>query len=371
MTFDEAFKLAANFAGQNQFDQSISILQQLLTAVPDHPDVVRALGITMLKKGDLAEAVPFLWKHVQRAWAADAIRELAFTLEKLKRYGDADFVCRQAGPQRTAADPYLLNIWGKSLNHLSRFPEALEKFQQARILAPDEKSIARNISISLLGCGEDEKAIQCFSETTAPWSGAGEAKDIVNLYAGEAPSYDDNEVQRFLPERLVDFVREVVPNHRIEAALDLACGTGLLADHLPQENIALVGIDLSPDMLAGAARKGRYRSLIQGDMVAAMAGLNESFDTVFACACLNYLSDLQPLFANVARALNPGGIFAFSVDPSLDSQDIGVTAPGEYCHSRKYLRRLAAEVGFEEAAITIGRHRGTPGFWCVFRKMPN
>jgi hypothetical protein len=49
--------------------------------------------------------------------------------------------------------------------------------------------------------------------------------------------------------------------------------------------------------------------------------------------------------------------------------DIGVTTPGEYAHSRRYLRRLAAETGFAEVAIKIMEHRVYPGFWCALRRL--
>ncbi len=45
-----------------------------------------------------------------------------------------------------------------------------------------------------------------------------------------------------------------------------------------------------------------------------------------------------------------------------------MAAQGEFAHSRRYVRRLAAESGLEEAAIEILEHRFYPGFYCAFRK---
>ncbi len=47
---------------------------------------------------------------------------------------------------------------------------------------------------------------------------------------------------------------------------------------------------------------------------------------------------------------------------------MSMTAEGEYAHSRRYVRRLAAESGLEEVAIKIFEHRFYPGFYCAFRK---
>lgn len=64
--------------------------------------------------------------------------------------------------------------------------------------------------------------------------------------------------------------------------LDAGCGTGLLADHLPHDAI-VDGLDISPEMLAVARSKGRYRALMEADLTrpppsppAAYAGLVSS-----------------------------------------------------------------------------------------------
>jgi predicted TPR repeat methyltransferase len=82
------------------------------------------------------------------------------------------------------------------------------------------------------------------------------------------------------------------------------------------------------------------------------------------------MADLAPYFRQAARLLEPGGNLFFSVDPAPDDMEIGESGPGEYAHSRSYLRRCAAETGFSEVAIAVMGHRATPGFWCAFRKEP-
>jgi len=66
--------------------------------------------------------------------------------------------------------------------------------------------------------------------------------------------------------------------------------------------------------------------------------------------------------------LAPSGHLIFSVDPVNDELDIGQSAPGEYAHSRAYIRRLTAGAGLREISITIDVHRAYPGFWCVFQR---
>ena len=91
--------------------------------------------------------------------------------------------------------------------------------------------------------------------------------------------------------------------------------------------------------------------LVEGDLVQAMAARTDSFDLVASTCVLYHIADLAPFFREAARLLVPGGHLFFSVDPAPDSMDIGVSSPGEYAHSRAYLRRLATKTGFAETAI--------------------
>jgi predicted TPR repeat methyltransferase len=235
-------------------------------------------------------------------------------------------------------------------------------------LAPDNVTAWHNLSVTLVQLGRSEEAVAAFSRKSTPWTGEIAGGDVAMEYAAAAPSYDDNQLHRSFGPRLWAFARRIAPESRFGRVLDLGCGTGLLGLSLPSSVEVLVGIDLSPDMLAVAAKRGRYHRLLQGDLVAVMTRLAERFDAVFSSCVLYHLADLAPVFAQAARLLAPGGVFFFSVDPSADGQDIGITGPGEYCHSRPYLRRLAGEAAMAEIAIAIAVHRATPGFYCAFRK---
>lgn len=48
-------------------------------------------------------------------------------------------------------------------------------------------------------------------------------------------------------------------------ALDAGCGTGLVAEYLPEDAV-IDGLDISAEMLARAAAKGRYRTLHEVDL---------------------------------------------------------------------------------------------------------
>ncbi|MEZ5839852.1 MAG: methyltransferase domain-containing protein [Hyphomicrobiales bacterium] len=128
----------------------------------------------------------------------------------------------------------------------------------------------------------------------------------------------------------------------------------------------LSGIDLSPAMIAEAARKGVYDELAMGDLTYGLGGEAESCDLVTAADVLIYLGDLAPVFAGVARALVPSGLFAFSVQSLKDGAGGPGWALGEdmrYHHSRGYLEALAAANNLRPAhveAVVCRCDRGLP-----------
>jgi predicted TPR repeat methyltransferase len=98
-------------------------------------------------------------------------------------------------------------------------------------------------------------------------------------------------------------------------ALDLGCGTGLVAEALRACCGSIVGVDLSSAMAAAARRKNVYADVVVADMTDFIAAQPEaSCDLVVAGDALVYVADLAPVCRAVARALVPDGLFAFTVE---------------------------------------------------------
>lgn len=102
--------------------------------------------------------------------------------------------------------------------------------------------------------------------------------------------------------------------------LDLACGTGMMTLQLAKAGCRVIGVDLSPEMLAVADQRLREAgfpvTFLQQDM--RYCRLGELFDHVFClCDSLNYLTDEEDLhqcFSSVGKLLRPGGLFVFDVN---------------------------------------------------------
>jgi len=115
---------------------------------------------------------------------------------------------------------------------------------------------------------------------------------------------------------------------QVQTACDLACGTGTHAIELAQKGIRVFAVDLSPDMCRIARSKVRQAKLpvtvIEADM--RTFRLPKPVDLV-TCEfdAINHVphkKDLKRVAKAVARALQPGGIFAFDVNNRLSFEQI-------------------------------------------------
>jgi SAM-dependent methyltransferase len=90
--------------------------------------------------------------------------------------------------------------------------------------------------------------------------------------------------------------------------LDAGCGTGRVAIELDRRGVAVVGVDLDPEMLSTARRKAPELTWIEADL--ATVTLDRRFDAVVMAG--NVMIFLAPgsegaVVANMARHLAPGG----------------------------------------------------------------
>lgn len=154
------------------------------------------------------------------------------------------------------------------------------------------------------------------------------------------------------------------------AALDLGCGTGLMAREMRDACASIDGVDLAPAMAARARASGLYGAVEAGDMEAFVALRRDaSVDLVMAADVFVYCGDLAPVFAQSRRVLALGGLFAFTLQQA-QSGDYELGADLRYAHSRAYLTRLLQSCGFEILVcddVSVRQDRGVavPGLALV------
>jgi malonyl-CoA O-methyltransferase len=127
-------------------------------------------------------------------------------------------------------------------------------------------------------------------------------------------TYDEFAVlQSQLREQMLDRLRWVA--FEPEAILDLGCGTGhaavALARRWPQARV--IALDFASGMLRETARHdeaGRCERLCADAFSVPLS--DASVDLVFSNLLLPWCTDLDALFAEVARLLRPRGLFTFT-----------------------------------------------------------
>jgi predicted TPR repeat methyltransferase len=191
---------------------------------------------------------------------------------------------------------------------------------------------------------------------------------VARLFDQYAARFDEHLVDRLgyrAPNLLRDAVTEVCahtnrPMH-FARALDLGCGTGLAGAAFRDCVEHIAGVDLSGGMIGEARRKGLYDALCVADALDHLrASPDGAFDLILAADVLVYIGDLAPLFTQVAHALTPGGLFAFTAE-SRDGEGYAIGPETRYAHSRSYIGRVARGVGLAVRLLQAAAPRNNKG----------
>lgn len=225
--------------------------------------------------------------------------------------------------------------------------------------AEDESSVARTAFSLLSAYGQREAAIRLGRARLAEAGDDPIQRYLFDAVVGEkldrAPrdylvAYFDRFADTF-DRQLVDVLGYDVPQklsrlvdavgRDLPCAVDLGCGTGLAAPHLRRGRARLIGVDLSPRMLAKAAKRKAYDELVEAELVAFLEQSQERFDLVFAADALIYLGALNAFFKAAARVMPAGAVLAFNVE-TTEAAAYALLPSGRFAHELSALRKTAA-----------------------------
>lgn len=174
-----------------------------------------------------------------------------------------------------------------------------------------------------------------------------------------ALAYDQQELQRFAYRPTHDAVMSALDGVRPSRVVDLGCGTGQLTSRLIERfpHATVVGVDLSPGMLARAADRlgtvGPARPAIVRADAQRLPFAPASIDLVVCTESFHWYPDQAGTLGGLADVLRPGGrLVVASVAmvtglgehllrrvTTLGGQPVRALAPAQ-------LRRLLEETGF-------------------------
>lgn len=243
---------------------------------------------------------------------------------------------------------------------------ALSRYRRCRDIAPDRPGPA----YMMAALGDGATPVQ------AP------ADYVTGFFDWYAEHFDEHLVQRLEysgPQAVARALAQAL-GHPPRHLVDLGCGTGLAVQALDPPPKAATGIDLSPAMLARASARALYDTLLEGDLVERLSEFAPAAaDAVIAVDTLVYVGDIAGVFAEVARILDPGGVFVatFEALPEHASDAAGagweLAATGRYRHTLEAVRRIAAAAGLaverlDAVSVRVELGLPVPGLLGIFRK---
>ena len=153
--------------------------------------------------------------------------------------------------------------------------------------------------------------------------------------------------------------------------LDLGCGTCLCGPWLRKLAKKLVGIDISPEMIAIAKEKSLYDTLEVEDVERALEKYKD-VDLIIAADVFTYIGKLDTIFTKAHEALAKDGLFVFSVEKTaVEPKKIKKTV--RYAHSRNYLDALIQDshfetVRFDNLVLRKQKNQSVEGYLVMLRK---
>lgn len=261
---------------------------------------------------------------------------------------------------------------GEALAAADALPTAIAEFQRAARLAPEDGRPHWQIAKLWLAVGEPDRAEaaaevaetlhganagaiaamreQAARMRTAARSDAGYVRHLFDQFAADYDTRMRGRLGYAAPTILRGLAALLLQPDGARDVLDLGCGTGLSGLAFKPFARRLVGVDLSPRMIEKARALAIYDGLAEGDVENLPPSIHGAFDIVIAADVLVYVGDLDAVFAMAASRLRGNGLWLFTTERG-DAHDFELGPKRRYRHSEPYLRRLAADHGFDVASL--------------------
>ena len=180
------------------------------------------------------------------------------------------------------------------------------------------------------------------------------------------PSYE--KLDRFYDAAMGDrtemasYIRRLIRRHkpRARTLLELACGTGAILKILAK-SYAVVGVDLSPQMLAIARKKLPHVPLYRKNMT--RFELATKFDVIICVFdSINHVlkfADWQRIFRNAARHLEKDGLFLFDINTKAKLERL-INAPTwvhKFGRNLEFINVTGGPRGIANWNIRVFEHR--------------
>jgi predicted TPR repeat methyltransferase len=376
--------LALEHHQRGRLAEAESIYRELLAKNAADADALHYLGVLRMAQGKPAEAVDLIRRALKLSPRnAQAWNNLGNVLWHSTEPQLTELAYRNA----TNLDPRMVTAWfnlGRLLHRQQRHEEALGAFDRALQLQPRYAQAHEFVAILHQRMGRPDLAAAAFrrwheldpenpiarhmAAAHAADAGPQRADDayVVSVFDRAANHFDQAlaGLHYAAPQLLTAALAGVIPfAERRLRMLDAGCGTGLCGPLLRSSAHHLVGVDLSPGMLAKARERQVYDELHESELVAFMRSHANAYDVIVSADTLVYFGALEEVLAAAAASLLPGGILAFTAEsePPDSVESFRLHGHGRYTHAESYIRAGLTDAGFAVLHIEPGVLRKEAG----------
>lgn len=354
-------KLGDAYSARGETESSETAYRKAVELTPDDPRAFVGLARVLLFSGRGEEGEAALHQALTLSRGAPDVVNLIGTVLLEAGGLDAALELFEASVGREPGEPRGHAGMGLALQMLGRPGEAETAYRRALAIDPANALACKHLGVLLQERGELEAAAACFRKllasnpdddvarhmlaaTTGEMTRAAPAGYVTTLFDDYADRFDAHlsRISYHVPELIRDAVVEIAGNESPRwRVLDLGCGTGQCGEALRPLAEFLIGVDLSPRMVAKSRARNVYDSLATRSIDEALEGQEQAFDLIVAGDVFAYVGDLASIMEGCTRALRPGGLMAFSVEDT-DNDDFELRPTGRYAHSSAYIDSLAA-----------------------------
>lgn len=300
--------------------------------IPVQLDLVRAY----VAAGRVDEAVNLACdvaeSHPESFPAREALIEVADDALRRRRFEAAGW----AGESLTVVAPRDPRGW-------SRLVAAQRKLGQELVLGQTLRRWVEH-------CPDDEEAVFLLRAHLGEWADAAPPESVRRLFDRYAPEFDEHlaRLGYRAPQQVAEQLVAAAGGRTDLRIADLGCGTGLVGPLIRSAAGALMGVDLSPGMLAHAHVRGCYDELVEGELVAFLRARPRSFDALVSADTMNYLGDLRPALVAARAALALDGVFVFTLETGerIGAYGFRLTDTGRFEHDAAHVASVLAETGW-------------------------
>ncbi|MCQ2741390.1 MAG: tetratricopeptide repeat protein [Alphaproteobacteria bacterium] len=400
---------------QKEYDKALIQAQKAFDAAPDN-DAVCVLTGNIYFAQKKVEKAEFYWRKAEAICDDnfEAKLRLADLMSQNGNFEQAEsryLRLKELGPKNF--DVY--NNYGEMLFRQGRLVEALEEYRQAVILNPDAAEVSNNLGVILKDLKDYLQAIDLFfnalklapameeisinlAESIILLSQTNE-KEAVRCAEKWEKEYPDNpfaqglnaalkgdiiENNQVVTEKLFDHFADhyelVMQNldysapmavRRIAGSVegriaDIGCGSGLVGVALKKDNISLIGVDVSVEMLNQARQKNIYDELIKSDALEFLRHRSD-FDWIVAADVLEYIPHIED-FICLAKGKN----IIFTIEKSDDDIPYSMRKNGRIQHNPNYVENLLQANGFSDILredLVLRTENGVAVNGCIFKAL--